>query len=131
MPKLLDFGIAKIIAPSSDTELTLSRPMTLAYASPEQIRGEPVTTASDVYSLGVVLYRLLSGHSPYRIDVGEPGMYRAIEEEPVRPSVAAGQSAVARRLTGDLDDIVLKALRKEPERRYASVDQLSHDVERY
>ena len=132
-PKLLDFGIAKILAPSSDTELTLSRPMTLAYASPEQIRGEPVTTASDVYSLGVVLYRLLSGLSPYRIDAGAPGgMYRAIEEqEPVRPSVAAGQSAVARRLTGDLDGIVLKALRKEPERRYASVDQLSHDIEQH
>ncbi len=133
VPKLLDFGIAKILAPSSDTEVTLSRPMTLAYASPEQIRGEPVTTASDVYSLGVVLYRLLAGHSPYRVDAGAPGgLYRAIEEEePARPSVAAGQSAVARRLSGDLDDIVLKALRKEPERRYASVDQLSHDIEQH
>ena len=131
-PKLLDFGIAKILVPSLDAEPTISRPMTVAYASPEQIRGEPVTTASDVYSLGVVLYRLLSGHSPYRIDAGAGGMYRAIEEhEPVRPSVAAGQSAVARRLSGDLDDIVLKALRKEPERRYASVDQLSHDIEQH
>jgi non-specific serine/threonine protein kinase/serine/threonine-protein kinase len=155
-PKLLDFGIAKILAPSSNTELTLNRPMTLAYASPEQIRGQPVTTASDVYSLGVVLYRLLSGQSPYRVDAGRPGgLYRAIEEdEPIRPSTAVARSAavegdaeptpetgsarrdgsparLARRLSGDLDQIVLKALRKEPDRRYASVDQLSDDIGRH
>jgi non-specific serine/threonine protein kinase/serine/threonine-protein kinase len=159
VPKLLDFGIAKILAPSSETELTLSRPMTLAYASPEQIRGETVTTASDVYSLGVVLYRLLAGRSPYRINATSPGgLYRAIEEDaPVRPSAVIGLlpadhgeraereltaeelstrrdssvAKLAKRLRGDLDDIVLKALRKEPDRRYASVDQLSQDVERH
>ena len=159
VPKLLDFGIARILAPSSDTEATVNRPMTLAYASPEQIRGEPVTTASDVYSLGVVLYQLLSGHSPYRVDTRTPaGLYRAIdEEEPVPPSAAvAHRSAVqldgkeialtpetvsatregsmgrlVKRLGGDLDHIVLKTLRKEPERRYASVEQLSEDIERH
>ena len=66
-PKLLDFGIAKILDPSGDSEITMPRPMTPEYASPEQVRGEPITTASDVYSLGVVLYQLLTGRSPYRI----------------------------------------------------------------
>jgi len=158
-PKLLDFGIAKILTPSPDTEQTHSRPMTLAYASPEQIRGETVTTASDVYSLGVVLYRLLSGRSPYRVNATAPGgLYRAIEEdEPARPSTAIARplgdedrgierklttedvsarrdssvTKLAKQLRGDLDDIVLKALRKEPDRRYASVDQLSGDIERH
>ena len=158
-PKLLDFGIAKILAPTPDSEPTLNRPMTLAFASPEQIRGEAMTTVSDVYSLGVVLYQLLSGRSPYRVDTRTPGgLYRAIEEdEPARPSTAVSRSApvqgdgadsaitaeavsaaregsvarLTRRLSGDLDDIVLKALRKEPERRYASVEQLSADIERH
>jgi eukaryotic-like serine/threonine-protein kinase len=159
VPKLLDFGIAKILAPASDAEATQHRPMTLAFASPEQIRGDPMTTVSDVYSLGVVLYTLLSGRSPYRLDTRTPGgLYRAIEdEEPLRPSTAVGRPTTGRgdgadaalsaeavsatregsiarltkRLSGDLDDIVLKALRKEPERRYASVEQFSADIERH
>ncbi len=159
VPKLLDFGVAKILAPASDVEATAHGPMTLAYASPEQVRGDPVTTASDVYSLGVVLYQLLSGRSPYRRDTRTPGgLYRAIDEdEPVRPSAAVGQrdavsidgkdveptaetlsatregsvARLTRRLGGDLDDIVLKALRKEPAQRYASVEHLSDDIARH
>ncbi len=155
VPKLLDFGIAKILDPSARAETTLVRPMTPAYASPEQIRGESITTASDVYSLGVVLYRLLSGRSPYRVDARNPTeLARAITEiEPERPSTAiarpilpphASQSAqtssgdprlsvgkVRRLLKGDLDNIVLKALRKEPDRRYASADKLEEDIERH
>jgi serine/threonine protein kinase/tetratricopeptide (TPR) repeat protein len=159
VPKLLDFGVAKILADSGDNEATLNRPMTLAYASPEQIRGEPVTTASDVYSLGVVLYQLLSGHSPYRRDTRTPGgLYRAIDEdEPTRPSAAVARPAVmqidgrdvevaaaslgatregtlsrlAKRLGGDLDHVVLKALRKEPGQRYASVAQFADDIQRH
>jgi len=90
VPKLLDFGIAKIVDPSSGPETTLVRPMTPEYASPEQIRGEPITTASDVYSLGVVLYRLLTGRSPYRVDTRNPTeLLRAVSEaEPERPSTA-------------------------------------------
>ncbi len=91
VPKLLDFGIAKIVDPAAGTETTLVRPMTPEYASPEQIRGDAITTATDVYSLGVVLYRLLAGRSPYPETVRTPLEFaRAIcEYEPVRPSTAA------------------------------------------
>ena len=94
IPKLLDFGIAKILNTSSAAETTAVRPMTPEYASPEQIRGEPITTATDVYSLGVVLYRLLTGHSPYPADINTPFAFaRAIcEVDPVRPSAAISNS---------------------------------------
>ena len=89
VPKLLDFGIAKIVDPSLGLETTLVRPMTPEYASPEQIRGEPITTATDVYSLGVVLYRLLTGKSPYRESTRTHEIFHAIcEAEPARPSTA-------------------------------------------
>lgn len=90
IPKLLDFGIAKFLDPSSGIETTLVRPMTPEYASPEQIRGEPITTATDVYSLGVVLYRLLTGRSPYPESTRTPLEYARIicEVEPTRPSSA-------------------------------------------
>ena len=107
--------------------------MTPEYASPEHIRGEPVTTASDVYSLGVVLYRLLAGQLPYRLkamsaeDMARTG--RA-STEPQRPSAVADATS-ERRLRGDLDNIVLMALRKEPERRYSSVEQFSEDIRRH
>ncbi len=159
MPKLLDFGIAKILDPSGDSETTMARPMTPEYASPEQVRGEPITTASDVYSLGVVLYQLLTGRSPYRIATRSPAqLSQAITStDPQRPSTAVisplrtqGDIAASamhaeevlsdreptparlrKRLSGDLDSILLMALRKEPERRYGSVRQFAEDISRH
>jgi len=144
-PKLLDFGIAKLLDPETSTigepTMTLGAVMTPQYASPEQVRGESMTTASDVYSLGVVLYELLTGQKPYKIDNFTPAkVARAItEQEATRPSTAvtkgdAGStSEVGNRklLRGDLDNIVMKALRKEPERRYTSVGQFSEDIRRH
>lgn len=143
--KLLDFGIAKLLSPSASTEATLIGAMTPEYASPEQVSGEPITTATDIYSLGVVLYRLLTGRSPYRVKTGSSSeLARAIVEAvPERPSTAARLHAAnesassgtrrvnCRRLSGDLDNIVLKALRKEPARRYLSVEQFSEDIRRH
>jgi eukaryotic-like serine/threonine-protein kinase len=144
IPKLLDFGIAKILDSPAGGKTTLLHPLTPDYASPEQLRGEPITTATDVYSLGVVLYQLLTGRLPYQLDNRTPTEYaRAIAEmEPKRPSTAVarpdqpqamheGSSAkLRRRLRGDLDTIALKALRKEPPARYSSVEQLSEDLRR-
>ena len=146
-PKLLDFGISKLVSPDGDALQTQTefRALTPGYASPEQVRGEPVSTASDVYSLGVVLYELLTGGRPYDTDSKNFGeIIRAIcEQEPVRPSAAANENAKAelqnpkskiqnpKLLRGDLDNIILTALRKEPERRYASVEDLSEDISRY
>ncbi len=143
-PKLLDFGIAKLLdasalPPGVDPTITLPGIMTPDYASPEQARGEIITTASDVYSLGVVLYELLSGQRPYRVATRLPGeVARAVcESVPERLSTAATRAgadppaAWQRRLAGDLDNIVAMALRKEPARRYASVAQFSDDVRRY
>ena len=142
-PKLLDFGIAKLIDPQTEEAgeqtMTLQRVMTPEYASPEQVQDKEVTTASDIYSLGVVLYELLTGQRPYRIKTRSPDeLARAIrEEEPQRPSTAAtkqSQPSVIpnpRSLRGDLDNIVLMAMRKEPSRRYASVAQFSEDIRRH
>ncbi len=131
-PKLLDFGIAKLLDPGGlDRHATRPafRALTPESASPEQVRGDPVTVATDVYSLGGLLFRLLTGHSPYRGDMTtESGVARAIcEEEPARPSATAGH----RDLRGDLDLIILKALRKDPSRRYTSVEQLALDIRRH
>jgi serine/threonine protein kinase/predicted negative regulator of RcsB-dependent stress response len=162
--KLLDFGIAKIlnreIAHTLQPTETAMRLMTPEYASPEQVRGGKITTASDVYSLGVILYELLTGHRPYQIASWLPSdIERAIcQTEPVKPSTAVlrreelpaldggvrvitpesvgaaraeASPKLRRHLSGDLDTIVLMALRKEPERRYASVNGLSQDIRRY
>jgi serine/threonine protein kinase len=144
-PKLLDFGIAKLLdsenAPSREQTLTLQGVMTPEYASPEQVRGGSMTTASDVYSLGVVLYKLLTGQSPYRTKTNRPDeIVRAItEQEPTRPSTAVAKSNGSSKrqipnpklLRGDLDNIVLKAMRKEPARRYQSVAKFSEDIRRH
>jgi eukaryotic-like serine/threonine-protein kinase len=136
VPKLLDFGIAKLLDPGQTdpglSELGL-RPMTLQYASPEQVKGETITTASDVYSLGVLLYVLLTGRSPYAAAADDrQGLERAIlEGNTVRPSAAVERREEARRLAGDLDIIVLRAMDLEPGRRYASAEQLAADVQRY
>jgi serine/threonine protein kinase len=139
--KLLDFGIAKLLDESHpDVTLTIHRRLTPLYASPEQVRGEPVTTVSDVYSLGVFLYELLTGALPYKLSGRtHDELSKAIcEHDPQRPSTAIAkgdrspklQAPSSKFLRGDLDNIVLKALRKEPARRYASVDQFSEDIRR-
>ncbi len=138
-PKLLDFGIAKVLSPGAageggaDAALTTLRALTPRYASPEQVRGGRITTSTDVYSLGVLLYELLAGRSPYAADTGE-GLERAVcEETPPRPSRAAASAdaRAASRLRGDLDTIVLRALAKDPERRYASAGDLAADIRRH
>ncbi len=140
IPKLLDFGIAKLLRPAQTEPGTVVtetvHAMTLEYASPEQIRGDPVTTSTDVYSLGVLLYELLSGHRPFASRGRRPeDIARDVcETEPLTPSDAATGPATGtlrRRLRGDLDTIVLMAMRKDPRRRYQSVDHLSEDIERH
>lgn len=160
--KLLDFGIAKLLGEAAETVEQLTRtglrPMTPEYASPEQVRGDSVGAASDQYSLGVVLYELLTGHRPYRMRsrlIHE--VVRVIcEEDPTPPSTAVRESAeriiaekpvsvtpqlisrsrettpeeLRRELSGDLDNILLRALRKDPQQRYASVQNLSDDLQR-
>jgi len=149
--KLLDFGIAKLVDPQG-TDVSALRVFTPEYAAPEQVKGELVTTAVDVYALGLLLYALLTGRRPYRAEGSTPAAYeRAIlDQEPTRPSLAATREepeggpsldlAAQRQLTperlrrelrGDLDAIVLKALRKEPAQRYAAVADLAADVERH
>ncbi len=164
-PKLLDFGIAKVLnpelsAPMMEQTRTDLRVLTPDYASPEQVRGEKLTTASDVYSLGIVLYELLTGHRPYRSANTPPHeLARVIcEQEPTKPSTAINHVEVVtrgdtgrqtitpqsvsnardtqpdklrRRLSGDLDNIVLMALRKEPHRRYATAAHFAADIGRH
>ena len=159
IPKLVDFGIAKLLEAGSDVTdspatATAMHFMTPEYASPEQIRGVSVTTATDVYSLGVVLYELLSGRPPFRVKNRMPHEIARLicEQDPERPSAAIGTRTMPEskngsngnvmsvslnvpklrgRFKGDLDNIVLKAMRKEPERRYTSVQQFGDDIQRH
>jgi serine/threonine protein kinase len=168
VPKLLDFGIAKILDPDAslnvDPTATALRLMTPEYASPEQVRGDAITTVSDVYSLGVLLYELVSRHQPYHFKSRLPQdiAQQICEREPEPPSTAvsrievspaatrstrdsvhaapalhagqtrdAGMERLRRSLRGDVDNIVMMAMRKEPARRYASVGQFSEDIRRH
>jgi serine/threonine-protein kinase len=130
VPVLLDFGIAKLIEPDGDGDATATRLMTPAWASPEQLLGRPVTTATDVYGLGLVLYELLAGGVPRRGDVAEAA---SIELPPPSKLAAEARSPAvrdeARRIRGDLDKIVRRAVRTEPSARYASALALAADVE--
>ena len=160
VPRLLDFGIAKLLSAVTEPQMkTLVglRPLTPEYASPEQVRGEAMTTSSDVYSMGVLLYLLLTGHRCYRRASSAAEIERAIcEEEPEKPSLVVMREEAGlednearitpdsvsrtregtpdklrRRLEGDLDNLVLTALRKEPQRRYVSAEQFSEDIRRH
>ncbi len=164
-PKLLDFGVARLLQPDAPPEpgeaaVPSVLLMTPEYASPEQVRGAAVTTASDVYSLGVVLYELLTGHRPYRFASRRPEEVERVvcDTAPPRPSTVVGHAAehtgpggaaesvspqtlsgnrggtperLRKSLAGDLDAIVLATLHKEPERRYASVEKLADDLRRH
>jgi eukaryotic-like serine/threonine-protein kinase len=163
-PKLLDFGIAKILDPESfpggaEATISLMRMLTPEYASPEQVRGETISTASDVYSLGVVLFVLLTGSHPFRFDNRSPDAIARVicDTEPPKPSTAVRRTTkpasgadaqlargrrlftslvdspekLSKQLRGDLDNIVLMALRKDPRRRYASAEQLAEDIRRH
>ncbi len=137
-PKLLDFGIAKLLAPGDDAlQVTMMehQRLTPAYASPEQVRGEAITTGSDIYALGTLLYEILTGQNAHRFSTPHPQpteLLRVVaEQEPLRPSAAASDAPTQCRLRGDLDNIILKALRKEPARRYDSVGSLAEDIRRH
>ena len=131
-PKLLDFGIAKVLNPQSSGKTVTAayhRMLTPDYACPEQVRGGLSTTAMDVYSLGAIFYELLTGVKPHQIEsyTLEQVEIAICEVDPARPSTRAN----SRRLAGDLDNIVLMAMRKEPQRRYPSVDQFAEDIQRH
>ncbi|HET6984669.1 MAG TPA: serine/threonine-protein kinase [Myxococcaceae bacterium] len=145
--RLLDFGIAKLLADDDRTQTEITRwggrILTPVYASPEQIQGEALTIASDVYSLGVLLFELLTGARPYRLKVESVAQLEQaiVSEDPLRPSAAVTEEAaaqrgtvptrLARRLVGDLDTILLKALAKAPAQRYPTVAALAEDLERH
>ena len=136
--KLLDFGIATVLDTRYNSEEFTSTGLnafTPAYASPEQIRGMALTISTDIYTLGVLLYQLLTGKLPYATELNHVRHYElgrlVVEESPPLPSTVVTDSSLRRRLAGDLDTIVAMALRKEPERRYSSVEQLSEDIKRY
>ena len=139
VPKLLDFGIAKILSTRLEDQgatptIPGVRALTPDYASPEQVRGEPITTATDIYSLGAVLYELLTSTRPHRFETRTPPEIERVvcTQEVPRPSTAAGPGGVpARELRGDLDNIVLKAMEKSPARRYSHVEQLAEDIRCY
>jgi len=143
-PKLLDFGIAKLLGPDESGDVTMAlggiQMFTPQYASPEQVRGEAITTAADIYVLGAILYELLTGVRPYEIRSYAPNEILQVvcEEEPQRPSTAWRKSAALRKFRAgpvlkpdELDNIILMAMQKEPARRYGSVAELADDLQRY
>ncbi len=139
-PKLLDFGIAKLLDPAMAGQIDPTRAdmllLTPNYASPEQISGGPITTSTDIYSLGIVLYKMLSGTAPYKLSSNSlHDIVTAVcEQQPIPPSAAAlasGQPELARQLRGDLDHIVSKAMAKEPADRYQSAERFADDVHNY
>lgn len=126
-PKLLDFGLAKILNEEADHQTeTASMLLTPTYASPEQVRSDPLTVATDIYSLGVLLYELLAGEHPYWTPGGAVTLLRAVLEESPKPFEQRGVKVPA-----DLEKIVFKAMRKEPERRYPTAEEFSRDIRRY
>jgi len=133
--KLLDFGIAKLVQPTTgETGHRTEMALTPAYASPEQLRGEPTTTATDIHALGLLLYELLAGRSAFAgaADGTASWARRIVAEAPTPPSSALeGDPSRARAIRGDLDAIVLKALEKKPEKRYRSVEQMAADLRRH
>jgi tRNA A-37 threonylcarbamoyl transferase component Bud32/tetratricopeptide (TPR) repeat protein len=134
VPKLLDFGIAKLVAPDGDREARTRTGLVMltpAYASPEQARGESVTAATDIYSFGAVLYELLVGSPPLQPTGSPAQIARVISEvEPPPPSTVVARDR-SRQLAGDLDNIVMMALAKDPSRRYATIQQLADDLGRH
>jgi tetratricopeptide (TPR) repeat protein len=139
IPKLLDFGISKLLVFDGVTTQTVTqgvRLLTPDYASPEQIRGDSITAAADIYSLGAVLFELLTDTKPHRFEKSTPDAVEQTicETEIQRPSEAAkeaGRQTVWRKLQGDLDNIVLLAMRKEPKRRYSSAHDFARDIRAY
>ena len=135
-PKLLDFGIAKLLGPGAAQALQTApgvRLMTLRYASPEQVRGSPVSIATDIYSLGVVLYELLTERSPYVFEREDPVVIAdaILAQEPRPPSSVVRNPRLRGQLAGELDSLLLTALQKEPERRFGSIEQFSGQLRRY
>jgi eukaryotic-like serine/threonine-protein kinase len=137
-PKLLDFGIAKLLAKDEDAAKSTTEPqqhLTPICASPEQAKGDPITVATDIYSLGALLYEMLSDQKPYRFSTARPTREELAlvvgEQVPPPPSAVASDAKTTRLLRGDLDAIVLFAMRKEPEMRYATVADLAADIRRH
>jgi serine/threonine protein kinase len=128
IPKLLDFGTATLLSTEAAENLTAPRLMTIRYASPEQLRGGRVSTASDIYSLGVILYELLAGVHPF---TGSAETLDTPERTAPKPSTVAATRHLARQLWGDLDGIIGKAMETEPARRYGSAEQLGEDLARH
>ncbi len=132
--KLLDFGIAKIMDesnPSADITQAVSRPMTRNYSSPEMLRGETIDVTSDVYSLGVLLYELLTDHKPYEYVDSAAKLEKAVMNDEVKKPSSVASKNISKKLSGDLDTIIIKAMKKSPLERYSSVENFADDINRH